>query len=444
MAGGLRKYHTKSRNGCSQCKKRRKKCDMHMPRCGNCSKWGAVCDFTAWSAAVRPVYEKAFNQTALVTGLLPFPVPISSFDTEDVELLRHYATQSSLTLSPRDTLSLFQVSVPGEAKGHLYLMHSVLAFSALHLSFVDIKNRTRHSYVASKQHAQALMSFRTSVTEVTPYNGGAITVFSYLTAVYQLGLPIVFGFESIESPVSTFIDMLQVLRQAWTAVGTVQTVVETGSLHDLLRPSGKKACNCIMHAKGGKVVSSLLYFLETSPVCEPENRHVYREALHHWHRFFLSMPCKPPLWSHALVWPMTVPQAYFQLLLQKRPMALIIIANWIIGLYRAPNMWFNAWAKEVTGDIWKISDDETRRALIWPAEVCGVIPKKYHPQGCVCWECREGTPYTKIRDTASAVLVDRTRPGDSSSTSPPPAPQVVESFRKTPDWTRYSSSSPET
>lgn len=25
MAGGVRKYHTKSRNGCSQCKKRRKK-----------------------------------------------------------------------------------------------------------------------------------------------------------------------------------------------------------------------------------------------------------------------------------------------------------------------------------------------------------------------------------------------------------------------------------
>ncbi|KAF1952307.1 hypothetical protein CC80DRAFT_596673 [Byssothecium circinans] len=443
MAGGLRKYHTKSRNGCSQCKKRRKKCDMRMPRCGNCTRWGAVCDFTAWSAAVRPVYERAFNQTVLTDGLLPFAVPISSFDTEDVELLRHYATQSSLTLSPRDYLSLFQVNVPGEAKGHLYLMHSVLAFSALHLSFVDVRNRNRHSYVASTQHEKALVCFRSTVTEVTPDNAGAITIFSYLTAVYTLGLPVVFGFESIESPLSTFIDMLNVLRQAWNAVGRVQAVVETGSLHDLLRPSGKRLCNCIMHAKGSKVVGFLEYFIDTSPATEPENKHIYLDAIQHWHRFFLNMPCKPPLWSHVLVWVMTVPHAYIQLLLQKRPMALVILANWAIGLYRAPNMWFNQWAKEVTGEIWNTSDDETRRGLSWAAEVCGVIPKQYHPQGCVCWDCREGSPYTKIRDAASAVLVDRTKPGDSSSTSPPPTVQVVESFRRTPDWTRYSSSSPE-
>ena len=105
MAGGLRKYHTKSRNGCSQCKKRRKKvctasshyprriwgshgfgrtrtpcasslihwnvaplayqiqCDMRMPKCGNCTKWGTTCDFTAWSAAVRPLIEKQFAES---------------------------------------------------------------------------------------------------------------------------------------------------------------------------------------------------------------------------------------------------------------------------------------------------------------------------------------------------------------------------------------------
>jgi hypothetical protein len=359
-----------------------------------------------------------------------------------MELLRHYATQSSLTLSPRETLSLFQVNVPGEAKSHLYLMHSVLAFSALHMSFVDIRNRNRHTYIASKQHERALLEFRSSVTEVNQHNGGAITIFSFLTAVYTLGLPVVFGFESVTSPLSTFIGILAVLRQAWTAVGSAQQSVATGNLHDLVTPEPSQANICVMHAKGAKVIRFLNYFLDTSPACEPEYQRIYRDTLEHWERFFMNMPCKPPLWSHALVWPMTVPQPFFQLLLEQRPMALVLLATWLIGLYRAPNMWFNQWAKEVTGEIWKISDDETRKALMWPAEVCGVIEKKYHPQGCVCWDCREGSPYLKVRDAASAVLVDRTRntPGEDSSTSPPPPHQVVESFRRTPDWTRYSSS----
>ncbi|PVH99715.1 hypothetical protein DM02DRAFT_418297 [Periconia macrospinosa] len=413
---------------------------MRMPRCGNCTKWGAVCDFTAWSAAVRPVFERAFVQPYPSGGHLPFAVPIPTFDTEDVELLRHYATQSSLTLSPRDTLSLFQVNLPGEAKNHMFLMHSVLAFSALHLSFVDERNRNRHIYIASKQHEQALVAFRSSVTEVNIDNGGAITAFSFLTAVYTLGLPIVFGFESIQNPLTTFVDVLQILRHAWSAVGPTQSIVETGNLRELVRPPPSKPKPCVMHAKGEKVIRFLQYYVDTSPVVEPEYQQIYRDAISSWERFFMNMPCKPPLWANALIWPMTVSRDFFDLIHEQRPMALIILAVWAIGIYRAPNMWFNAWGKELVGNIWKISDEETRKALSWPAEVCGIIPKRFHPEGCVCWDCREGSPYIKIRDNAAAVLVDRTRHGEDSSTSPPPPAKFIETIRKSPDWARLSSS----
>lgn len=343
-------------------------------------------------------------------------MPLASFDSDDLGLLRHYATTSSLTLAPQRSVFLFQVSVPGEAKSHMYLMHSVLAFSALHLSIVDTRNRARHINSAFRQHHAALASFREQVKEVTAENGSAITAFSFLTLVYTIGIPVVFGFDSNTSPLSSFIEILTVLRGAWNALGPNMAGVENGRLRELVKPPPFKRKSCVMHVMGGKVVRSLLYFLDTSPIVEQEHRQTYREALIHWERFFMNSPCNPPLWANALVWTMTAPHAYFELLRQKRPFALIIFANWAIGLVRAPNMWFNAWAKEVVADIWHISDEETRKGLLWPAEVCGIIPKSFHRPDCVCWECREGDPYLKVRDQAAAVLVDRTR--DLSRDSP--------------------------
>lgn len=393
---------------------------MRMPRCGSCLKKGTICDFTAWCASVIPVYEKAFAQMVPADGLLAYPPPCPSFESQDVELLRHYASQSSLTLSPKDTLSVFQVNVPSEAKSHLYLMHSVLAFSALHLSFVDVRNRGKLSQLASKQHELALAAFRESVQEVNQDNSGAITAFSFLTVVYTLGLPIVYGFSSVPSPLLSFLEVLQVLRRAWSAINPGIMGVERGHLQELIKPvvpSVRK--QCLMHAKAKKVVRFLNYFLDTSPVCEKENYHIYSDALAHWEHFVMNSPCRPPLWAHALVWPMTVPHPFFQLMLERKPCAMVILANWMIALYRAPNMWFNAWAKEVVADIWNAADDETRKALLWPGEVCNVIPKKDHPTDCVCWDCREGTVYVQVRDAAAAVLVDRTKKPEDGVVNPP-------------------------
>ena len=344
-------------------------------------------------------------------------MPLASFDAVDLGLLRHYATTSSLTLAPKDTLFLFQVNVPIEAKNHLYLMHSVLAFSALHLAVVDTHHRAHHIRNAFKQHHEALASFRDDVREITADNGGAITAFSFLTLVYTIGLPIVFGFDSATSPLDSFLDMIEVLRGAWSALEPNMAGVENGKLRELVKPQPVKRKSCVMHAMGAKVIRSLSHFLDTSSIVEDEHRQTYREALMNWERFFMNSPCKPPLWANALIWTMSAPQAYFKLLMERRPFALIIFAVWIIALVRAPNMWFNAWAKEVVTDIWHMSDKETRKGLIWPAEVCGIIPKSFHAPGCVCWECRAGDPYLLVRDSAAAVLVDRTK-GELGRDSP--------------------------
>lgn len=43
---GKRKFHSKSRNGCSTCKKRRVKCDENRPICNKCNNLNLVCGYT--------------------------------------------------------------------------------------------------------------------------------------------------------------------------------------------------------------------------------------------------------------------------------------------------------------------------------------------------------------------------------------------------------------
>ncbi|KAF3810095.1 hypothetical protein GCG54_00002546 [Colletotrichum gloeosporioides] len=47
--GGPRKGHTKSRNGCIGCKRRRVKCSERRPECEGCLRMGLVCEW-AWPA----------------------------------------------------------------------------------------------------------------------------------------------------------------------------------------------------------------------------------------------------------------------------------------------------------------------------------------------------------------------------------------------------------
>ena len=62
---GKRKYHQKSRNGCTTCKKRRVKCDEQKPVCGNCTKLKLDCGY------LHVTSEDTENKTSELEGPQP-------------------------------------------------------------------------------------------------------------------------------------------------------------------------------------------------------------------------------------------------------------------------------------------------------------------------------------------------------------------------------------
>ncbi|KAH8888152.1 hypothetical protein GQ53DRAFT_808698, partial [Thozetella sp. PMI_491] len=68
------RFHSKTRRGCQTCKRRRIKCDLVMPCCGQCVKHGVPCDFEAILPTLAGLANAARNASGLVNNLAARPV----------------------------------------------------------------------------------------------------------------------------------------------------------------------------------------------------------------------------------------------------------------------------------------------------------------------------------------------------------------------------------
>jgi hypothetical protein len=326
------------------------------------------------------VYSHTFSTNSTGTPLL---------DPRAFELLQHYARVASFTLSTKGTLDIWKFSIPEEAKTHQFLMHSLLALSALHLSYVRIDNRDEYVYYANKEHEDALACFRSSVGSIDCGNGNAVMAFSFLTVVFSIGLPLVYGFARTQLPTTAFIQIMNVLRGAHSAANPVLPGVKKGALGPLIeiRQQQGKPKTCPMHRRGAEVLDNLYSYIETCDESE-EYKPIYRDGVTSLYNFLKSMADAPPSWANYLSWPVSVSPSFFKLLQEERPFPLIILATWCVGLWRSPNLWFNAWSKRIVSNIYHQLEGEAKEAVRWPAEQVGVIPLHLHQQPCLCLACR--------------------------------------------------------
>ncbi|KAM7208832.1 oxidase assembly protein 2, variant [Naviculisporaceae sp. PSN 640] len=157
--GPPRRSHTKSRKGCETCKRRHIRCDESFPQCRNCTKHKIRCPYNDVPVADdragspekpdlmwTPENEAAIEQWRQ-TGVFPFPslniypAPAPQlFTNEELRLIHHVASIShqmveiganGFTMWTRQIPTIIQIGATND-----YVMHSLLAFSAMHIAFL--------------------------------------------------------------------------------------------------------------------------------------------------------------------------------------------------------------------------------------------------------------------------------------------------------------------
>ncbi|KAK0727402.1 hypothetical protein B0T26DRAFT_133940 [Lasiosphaeria miniovina] len=157
--GPPRRSHTKSRKGCETCKRRHIRCDENFPQCRNCTKHKIRCPYNDMPVTEdragspdkpdlmwTPEIEATIDQWQR-TGIFPFPslniypAPApQSLTVEDLRLIHHVASIShemieiganGFTLWTRQIPTIIKIGAT-----HQYVLHSLLAFSAMHIAFL--------------------------------------------------------------------------------------------------------------------------------------------------------------------------------------------------------------------------------------------------------------------------------------------------------------------
>ncbi|KAJ6018840.1 hypothetical protein N7499_009978 [Penicillium canescens] len=149
-----RRAHTKSRQGCRNCKIRRVKCDETRPQCQKCMQYGVSCNYTAQAQGQTPDLlawqtgepNKPENNRArqIVFNAKPIPkmllLPITvgngpdSFilDIESQARLYRFQTRTLPTIGTPKMSALYQRVIIGLALPHPFLMHTILGITATH------------------------------------------------------------------------------------------------------------------------------------------------------------------------------------------------------------------------------------------------------------------------------------------------------------------------
>ncbi|OQU98860.1 Fungal Zn2-Cys6 binuclear cluster domain-containing protein [Cladophialophora immunda] len=369
---GSRNYHTKTRNGCRNCKKRRVRCNLQAPRCGHCERRGEECDYQYYPNSPLPASqtpEPSRSQSDAVARW-PNPLPPLSQSVEPVQLLSNFVTTTATSLAWfNDSQWAWEIEVPRHAEGNAFLRHAILATSALHICFLQPPNPSEYHLAAYQNCREATLLFRSTVTTITRENCVAVLAFSLLISVFQLGTMIHQPADRTPEEASAqFIHALSALRGAWSLVGQLHSHLAQSPVSRLFvqRRQFKFEPLDRNHQQALERLESLNR-LSDDP---PEMRTLRAEAIRFLRSWFSLTSGHPSTWLHLVYWPASLPEGYISLLKQNDPISLVVFCHWSVGLGRGSEKWFLAgWAQQTLDLAKRLLGPEWHAALEWPTEM---------------------------------------------------------------------------
>lgn len=151
-----KRTHIKTRTGCLTCRRRRIRCDESLPQCGNCQRYGVVCDY----AQVEPVTEPegSSNQVQVYPQAAQ---QASSQASSDINVIEY---DSLLTLPQLPSINL----------------------PALGFSFMQDDHRTRDDRHMIAHFAAIAIGYEQSSTQLLCYVSSLMPTYLYLFPGYEL------------------------------------------------------------------------------------------------------------------------------------------------------------------------------------------------------------------------------------------------------------------
>ena len=339
-------------------------CDENIP-CRSCAKRAQRCSLEDEAEAAKASQSQARES--------PPEGHIFIGDDNDA-LFRHYVESTAYCITSTSTQarkSPFIFTVPELAPHHPYLMHELLAITALHLDHLHPHEGNKYLKTAAEHQSQALNLFRAALQDPPAEAVVPIWLCSALLVNYYFALPtdpasLLFN-SDVPRPPEWMILMRGtslIFRQHYDAL----------SSHPVIREYIKPYAEPLQRYSPTMDFPdrSTLVSIYDKLVVPPEDQERYSTTLTELTRCFWVSSLGDPesLKSAPITFAANVPVEFLSRLALKHQPALVVMAYWCVLMHRVPYFgWYkNAKAKELLAVLKGDLAPEYLELIRWPIQ----------------------------------------------------------------------------
>ena len=339
--------------------------------------------------------------------ILEYPKPISSLDLVYFELLHNYTTLTCQTLSGDPMLkNVWRINVPRLGFTHEFVMRSIFALSAVHMSLNSLDRSQFFLDLARAEHTEAISQIANTLPNATAENCSAIFIAAALTFLYAWAAPRQPGdfFLLSQSGVAEWVFLLQGIRsisQNWgeqLSHGPLRLMFRLGSQRSN-RFAAEDTKPPAWYATNEHIQLTNLRRAVASAKIDTESQALYLDSIDHLEHCFYATAhlmgrlqtgqaekdrngedltgaiSAVPTTSDIYVWIYQMTPEFRDKLQQKDNLTLVIFAHFCVLLNLLNGCWWmQGWPTHLLREIWDNLDEEYRLWITWPTEELGWRP----------------------------------------------------------------------
>ncbi|EXJ80020.1 hypothetical protein A1O3_08306 [Capronia epimyces CBS 606.96] len=298
----------------------------------------------------------------------------TDLDITELRLMHHFTSVVAPDLANAQTaeaLALWQVHVVKLGFKHHFLLRGILAVSAFHLAYLHPDKRADYELIGTTHQSIGLSEFHDTLAKVDETNCHAMFAFSCLLII------LTFASSAKETPKDFTTDVLRwfyLLRGANVVLNLYAETIRCSFLKPLLDEMGHIETTAAYIFPDTDQITKL-FRICSSPEHDKETSQAYDLAIHSLLSTFVQASLLRQRGDGTVlatfVWPLNLPPKFLDLLGEKQPEAMTILAHYCVLIYwgesHENDTWFiNGWAKYMLATVEESLPDSWQEQIKWP------------------------------------------------------------------------------